>query len=49
MHPYGNQYRCDVPNADQLARLFEDLCGRLGIATRIARYTPQTGKQLDLF
>ena len=46
---YGDQYRCDVPNAGSLARLFEDLSVQLGIVTRIPRYTPQTGKQMNLF
>jgi DNA repair photolyase len=45
---YGDKYRCDVPNAVRLASVFENLCGRLGIAVRIPRYTPQTGKQLSL-
>jgi DNA repair photolyase len=45
---YRDQYRCDVPNADRLARLFEDLCGRLGIATQIPQYAPQAARQLSL-
>jgi DNA repair photolyase len=46
---YGDQYRADALNADQLAALFYDLCKQLGIATQIPQYAPQAAKQLDLF
>jgi DNA repair photolyase len=46
---YGEQYRADALNANQLAELFYDLCEQLSIATQIPRYAAQTGKQLDLF
>jgi len=46
---YGDRYSCDVPNAPRLYRLFETLCQRHGLATRIPLYAPQTVKQLALF
>ena len=48
MHPYGDQYRCDVPNAGQLAQLFEDLCRLNGIATCIPQYATPAATQLSL-
>ncbi|MEA3397855.1 MAG: radical SAM protein, partial [Chloroflexota bacterium] len=39
---FGNQYSCAVPNADRLVRVFNELCDRRGIATRMKRYEPIT-------
>jgi DNA repair photolyase len=46
---FGNQYHCAVPNADKLSRVFNELCDRYGIATRMERYEPETGTQMRLF
>jgi len=46
---FGNQYHCAVPNADRLSRMFNELCDRYGIATRMKRYEPETGIQMRLF
>jgi len=46
---FGNQYHCAVPNADRLARVFNELCDQYGIATRMKRYEPETGTQMRLF
>ena len=46
---YGDRYTCQAPNAPQLYALFEALCARHGIATRIPPYAPQAARQLALF
>ena len=46
---FGGDYHCPATGAQQLGRLFEDLCERYGLATGVARYAPQQGKQLCLF
>jgi DNA repair photolyase len=46
---YGEQYGCGVPEAGRLAEVFQDLCARHGIATRITPYAPQAAKQLTLW
>jgi DNA repair photolyase len=46
---YSDQYRCDVPQAGRLARLFEALCGQLGLSTHIPSYGMPQAKQLSLF
>jgi len=46
---FGNQYYCAVPNADKLTGVFNELCDRCGIATRMKRYEPETGTQMRLF
>ena len=46
---FRNQYSCAVPNADRLARTFNELCDRYGIATHMKRYEPETGTQMRLF
>ena len=46
---FGDQYHCAAPNADRLARVFNELCDRRGIATRMKQYKPQTGTQMRLF
>ena len=46
---FGEQYHCAVPNADQLSKVFSELCDRYGIATRMKRYEPETGTQMRLF
>jgi len=48
-HAYGDRYHCPVPDAERLAEVFDDLCGRYGIATRMTPYQPGTAKQLSLF
>jgi len=45
---YGDQYRADALNADQLAQAFYALCEQLGIATQIPQYGPQAAQQLNL-
>jgi DNA repair photolyase len=45
---FGSDYHCPATGTRQLNRLFEDLCERYGLATRVERYTPQQGKQLRL-
>ncbi len=45
---FGNQYRCAANNADRLARVFHDLCNRLGLATSLKQYAPETATQLSL-
>jgi DNA repair photolyase len=45
---YGERYKCPVPNASRLAQGFDELCRRLGIATRIPQYGPQQALQLRL-
>jgi DNA repair photolyase len=45
---YGEQYRADALNANQLAELFYGLCEQLGIATQIPQYGPQAAQQLSL-
>ena len=45
---FGNQYSCAVPNADRLARVFNELCDRHGIATRMKQYEPTTATQMKL-
>jgi DNA repair photolyase len=39
---FGEQYECAANNAKHLARIFSELCDRLGIATHMPHYTPQT-------
>ena len=46
---YGNQYHCAADGAGRLAKLFDELCARHGIASRVQRYLPETGIQLRLF
>jgi len=46
---FGNQYHCPAQDADRLAKAFHELCARYGIATRVARYEPETAEQLSLF
>jgi DNA repair photolyase len=46
---FGDQYACPVPNADQLATLFRNLCRRYGIATRMEPYQPVNATQMSLF
>ncbi len=47
---YGERYECTVPNAGRLIALFEELCARYGLATRITPWEPEVaGKQLALF
>jgi DNA repair photolyase len=47
-HTFGGQYHCAVPDADRLARVFNELCERYGIATRMRQYEPVSGTQLRL-
>ena len=46
---YGDQYSCQSRNADRLTTLFEELCERHGISTRIEPYQPVTATQISLF
>jgi DNA repair photolyase len=46
---FGDQYHCAAPHADRLARTFDALCDRYGIATHIVPYEPAKGAQLRLF
>jgi DNA repair photolyase len=46
---YGDQYSCQSRNADRLTTLFEELCERYGISTRIEPYQPVTATQISLF
>jgi DNA repair photolyase len=46
---FGSQYHCAARNVGRLARVFDELCQRYGIATHITPYAPQVGKQLSLF
>jgi len=45
---YGDRYSCGVPNADRLERIFREECARLGLATRMPHYRPDTPRQLTL-
>ena len=46
---YGDRYHCPVPDAERLARVFDDLCRQHGIATHMTPYQPGAAKQLSLF
>jgi len=46
---YGERYHCPVPDAERLARVFDDLCRQHGIATYMTPYQPGTATQLSLF
>lgn len=46
---YGDQYSCQSPNVDRLTTLFEELCERHGISTRIEPYQPVSATQMTLF
>ena len=46
---YGERYHCPVPDAERLAKVFDDLCRQHGIATRMTPYRPDAAKQLSLF
>jgi DNA repair photolyase len=47
---FGNNYQCPARNADQLTRLFYDLCEALGMQTRVFPYPPKPkDQQLSLF
>lgn len=46
---FGDQYHCAAPNAGRLARVFNELCDRRGIATRMKQYEPVAGTQMRLF
>lgn len=45
---FGDDYYCPASGAHQIGRLFEDLCARYGLATRVRRYLPKQGRQLRL-
>ena len=45
---FGNQYFAPANNYEILKAVFEDLCVRYGIATRIRPYQPQKATQLTL-
>ena len=45
---FGEQYHCPVDGAEKLQSIFTNLCGRLGIATRIPVYSPEAATQLSL-
>jgi DNA repair photolyase len=46
---YGDQYSCQSPNVDRLTTLFEELCERHGISTRVEPYQPVSATQMTLF
>lgn len=46
---YGDQYSCQGPNVDRLTTLFEELCERHGISTRVEPYQPVSATQMTLF
>lgn len=47
---FGWQYQCPVRNQEELARLFYDVCKRLGLRTRVSTYSPKENtQQLSLF
>jgi len=46
---YGDRYHCPVPDAERLAKVFDDLCRQHGIATRMRLYQPDAARQLSLF
>jgi DNA repair photolyase len=46
---FGDRYTCQAPDAPKLYTLFEALCERYGIATRMPPFAPQTARQLALF
>ncbi len=45
---YGERYGCSVPNARQLDKVFQGLCEKYGLATRMPFYTPDSISQLTL-
>ena len=40
---FGDRYHCAVNDAERLAEVFNDLCGRYGIATKMEPYLPESG------
>jgi DNA repair photolyase len=46
---YRDRYSCDTPNAPQLYRLFNALCEKHHIATRLPLYEPLASQQLNLW
>lgn len=47
---FGGRYLCPARNQDELAQLFNDLCGQYGIKTKVSAYPPRTkNQQLNLF
>jgi DNA repair photolyase len=46
---YGYQYHAAANNANELEREFQALCQHFGIATRIPQFSPELGKQMQLF
>ncbi|MFC1572738.1 radical SAM protein [Candidatus Eisenbacteria bacterium] len=46
---FGDRYDCPARYADRLAGVFEELCGRVGIATRMKPFDPAKDDQIDLF
>ncbi len=46
---YGERYACTSPNVRRLETLFDDLCARYGIATRIEPYREVEATQMELF
>jgi hypothetical protein len=45
---FGNQYHCQVENADELYGLFAELTEKYKLATRIPMYKPDNATQLSL-
>lgn len=46
---YGERYFCDTPNAPHLHQLFNALCEKHHIATRLPLYEPLASQQLNLW
>jgi len=41
--------KCPANGAERLAGVFEELCARYGIGTRVEGYEPEAATQLGLF
>lgn len=46
---FGDRYTCAAPNIERLTRVFDELCERYGIASRMERYPRVTDTQMRLF
>jgi DNA repair photolyase len=48
-HKFGDRYQCSANNANELDRLFRDLCSEYAIATAMTPFKSIPAKQLDLW
>lgn len=46
---YGKNYNCPVPNAKYLYELFQELCDKNSISTRMRFFQSKKNEQLSLF